>query len=55
MLVIIMINIDAYWYFFAFSDLTCYLENKGIGLSGYTVTSDIKETKHGSRNQDVSS
>ena len=55
MLVIIMINIGAYCFFFAFSNLTCYLESKGIGFSGYTVTPDIKETKLGSRNQEVSS
>ena len=56
MLVITMINIGAYcFFFFAFSNLTCYLESKGIGFSGYTVTSDIKETKLGSRNQEASS
>ena len=53
MLVVAMISVDAYP-FLAFSDLTCHLEDMGIGVSGCTVPPDDKETKFGSCNQEAS-
>ena len=53
MLVVAVISVDAYP-FLAFSDLTCHLEDMGIGVSGCTVPPDDKETKFGSCNQEAS-
>ena len=48
-----MINVDAYL-FLAFSNLTCHLQDTGIGFSRCTAPPDSKETKIGSSNQEVS-
>ena len=48
-----MISVDAYS-FLAFSDLTCHLEDTGIGVSGCTMSPDSKETELGSSNQEAS-
>ena len=53
MLVVAVISVDAYP-FSAFSDLTCHLENTGIGIFGCTVLPDSKYTKLGSSNQEAS-
>ena len=45
-----VISVDAYP-FLAFSDLTCHLEDMGIGVSYYTVLPDSKETELESSNQ----
>ena len=52
-LVIAVISVDAYP-FLAFSDLTCHLEDTGIGVSGCTMSPDSKETELGSSNQEAS-
>ena len=51
MLVVAVISVDAYP-FLAFSDLTCHLEDMGIG--GSTVPPDSKKTELGSSNQEAS-
>ena len=51
MLVVAMISVDAYS-FFAFSNLTCYLEDMEIGSFGCTMPLDSKETELGSSNQE---
>ena len=39
--------------FLAFSDLTCYLEDMGVGVFWlHSVPPDFKETELGSSNQD---
>ena len=48
-----MISVDAYP-FLAFSDLTCPIEDTGIGFSGCTALPDSKETELGSINQEAS-
>ena len=48
-----VISVDAYL-FLAFSDLTCHLEDTGIGVSGSTEPPDSKETKLGSSNREAS-
>ena len=44
-LVVAVISVDPYP-FLVFSDLTCHLEDMGIGFSGSTVLPDSKETKN---------
>ena len=53
MLVVAVISVDAYP-FLAFSDLTCHLEDIGIGVFCCTVLSNSQETKFGSSNQEAS-
>ena len=48
-----VISVDAYR-FLAFSDLTCHLEDTGVGVFGCTVLPDSKEIKLGSSNQEAS-
>ena len=52
-LVVAVISVDAY-HFLAFWDLTCHLEDTGIGVSGCTVPSDSKETELESSDQEAS-
>ena len=40
--------------FLAFSDLTCHLDDTEIGVFGFTVLPDSKETKLRSSDQEVS-
>ena len=40
-----VINVNAYPFFLAFSDLTCHLEDTGIMFSGCTVPPDSKKTE----------
>ena len=44
---------EQFWYFLAFSDLTCHLEETWVGFFGCTVPLDSKEIKLGS-NQEAS-
>ena len=53
MLVVAVISVDAYL-FLAFSDLTCHLEDRGIGAFGCTMLPDSKETELGSSDQEAS-
>ena len=48
-----MLSVDAHP-FLTFSDLTCYLEDTGIGIFSCTVPPDSKETKLESSNQEAS-
>ena len=48
-----VINVDAYL-FLAFSDLTCHLEDTGIGVFWCTVPPDRKNTKLGGSDQEAS-
>ena len=48
-----VISVDAYP-FLAFSDLTCHLEDMGIGVLWLHVPPDSKETELGSSNQEAS-
>ena len=45
-----VISVDAYLFFFDFSDLTCHLEDKKIGLFW---SPDSKETELGCSNQEA--
>ena len=54
MLVITVISVDVYP-FLAFLDLTCHLEETGIGFFGCNVPLDSKETKLGSNDHEASS
>ena len=51
--VVAVINVDA-CPFSAFSDLTCHLENTGIGFSGCTVLPGSRETELGNSDQEAS-
>ena len=54
MLVVAVISVDAHP-IFAFSDLTCHLEDTGKGVFLlHSVPPDSKETKFGSSNQEAS-
>ena len=48
-----VISVDAYP-FLAFSDLTCHLEDTGVGVFWFTVLPNSKETELGSSNQESS-
>ena len=48
-----MINVDVYS-FLAFSDLTCHLEDRGIGVPGCIVPPDNKKVKLGSSDKEAS-
>ena len=52
MLVVAVISVDVYPFLASF-DLTCHIEDKGVGVSG-TVLHDSKETKLESSNQEAS-
>ena len=53
-MLVAVISVDAYP-FLAFSDLTCHLEDTGIGVfSCFIVLHDSKETEPESSNQEVS-
>ena len=53
MLVVTVISVDVYP-FLAFLDLTCHLEETGIGVFGCNVPLDSKETKLGSNGHEGS-
>ena len=50
---VIVISVDAYP-FLAFSDLTCHLEDTGIGVFWQPCAVDSKETELGSNDQETS-
>ena len=47
------ISVDVYP-FLDLSDLTCHLEDTGVGVTGCTVPPDSKETELGSSDQEAS-
>ena len=53
MLKVALISDDSYPSL-AFSDLTCHLDDTGLGVSGCTVMPDSKETGFGSSDHEAS-
>ena len=51
---VIVISVDAYHFFMAFSDLTCQLEDTEIGVFWLHWAAYSKETKLGGSNQEAS-